>query len=129
MNTGLQDAANLSWKLAAVAQGWADDGLLDSYHAERYPVGRFVLRLSGGILQLALLPSGVLRRSLARLGDAATHVRPVADRAARAVSGLAVSYAPEPGAHPLVGRRMPDVPLAAGRGQLYERLRSGRLCC
>jgi 2-polyprenyl-6-methoxyphenol hydroxylase-like FAD-dependent oxidoreductase len=126
MNTGLQDAANLGWKLAAVARGWAPDSLLDTYHAERYPVGRFVLRLSGGILQVALLPSGTLRRGVALIGDAAAHVRPVTDRAARAVSGLAVSYAPEHGAHPLVGRRMPDVPLAVGRGRLYELLRSGR---
>jgi 2-polyprenyl-6-methoxyphenol hydroxylase-like FAD-dependent oxidoreductase len=126
MNTGLQDAANLSWKLAAAAQGWAADGLLDTYHAERYPVGRFVLRLSGGILHVALLPSGALRRSLALIGDAATHVRPVAGRAARSISGIGISYSPETGAHPLAGRRMPDVPLAAGRGRLYELLRSGR---
>jgi 2-polyprenyl-6-methoxyphenol hydroxylase-like FAD-dependent oxidoreductase len=126
MNTGLQDAANLSWKLAAVARGWADDGLLDTYHAERYPVGRLVLRMSGGILRLALVPSGTLRRSLALIGDAAAHVRPVADRAARSLSGIGISYGARPGSHPLAGRRMPDVPLAAGRGRLYELLRSGR---
>jgi 2-polyprenyl-6-methoxyphenol hydroxylase-like FAD-dependent oxidoreductase len=63
MNTGLQDAANLSWKLAAVARGWADDSLLDSYHAERYPVGRMVLRMSGGLLHMMLLEPGTLRRS------------------------------------------------------------------
>src|ERR671938_972655 len=49
MNTGLQDAANLGWKLAAELQGWARPGLLDSYDAERHPVGRLVLRVSGGI--------------------------------------------------------------------------------
>jgi 2-polyprenyl-6-methoxyphenol hydroxylase-like FAD-dependent oxidoreductase len=38
MNTGLQDAANLGWKLAATVRGWAPDGLLDTYHAERHPV-------------------------------------------------------------------------------------------
>ncbi|MCZ9342015.1 FAD-dependent monooxygenase, partial [Streptomyces sp. TRM76130] len=53
MNTGLQDAANLSWKLAAVLRGHAPDALLDSYQAERHPVGRAVLRSSGGILRLA----------------------------------------------------------------------------
>src|SRR5215212_3554653 len=42
MNTGLQDAANLGWKLAAALQGWAPGGVLDSYHAERYPGGRAV---------------------------------------------------------------------------------------
>jgi 2-polyprenyl-6-methoxyphenol hydroxylase-like FAD-dependent oxidoreductase len=126
MNTGLQDAANLSWKIAAVARGWADGSLLDSYHAERYPVGRMVLRMSGGLLRLALLESGTLRRSLALAGAAALQVRPVADKAARAISGISIGYAAESGAHPLTGRRMPDVPLAAGRGRLYEVLRGGR---
>jgi 2-polyprenyl-6-methoxyphenol hydroxylase-like FAD-dependent oxidoreductase len=126
MNTGLQDAANLSWKIAAVARGWADDSLLDSYHAERYPVGRMVLRMSGGLLRLGLLESGVLRRGLALAGEAAFQVRPVADKAARAISGISIGYAAEPVAHPLAGRRMPDVPLAAGHGRLYEVLRRGR---
>jgi 2-polyprenyl-6-methoxyphenol hydroxylase-like FAD-dependent oxidoreductase len=45
MNTGMQDAANLGWKLAAAVAGWGGEALLDSYHAERHPVGRQVLRL------------------------------------------------------------------------------------
>ena len=55
MNTGLQDAANLSWKLAAVVAGRGEDRLLDSYHDERHPVGRMVLRTSGGLIRAALL--------------------------------------------------------------------------
>jgi 2-polyprenyl-6-methoxyphenol hydroxylase-like FAD-dependent oxidoreductase len=47
MNAGLQEAANLGWKLAAVAQRRAPAGLLDSDHAERHPVGRALLRASG----------------------------------------------------------------------------------
>ena len=43
LNLGLQDAANLAWKLAAEIRGWAPPGLLDSYHAERYPVGLDVI--------------------------------------------------------------------------------------
>ena len=56
MNTGLQDAANLSWKLAAVLRGDAPDpeALLDSYQAERHPVGTMVLRSSGAIVRLAM---------------------------------------------------------------------------
>jgi 2-polyprenyl-6-methoxyphenol hydroxylase-like FAD-dependent oxidoreductase len=44
MNTGMQDAANLAWKLALVARGLAGEGLLDSYHDERHPVGAAVVR-------------------------------------------------------------------------------------
>src|SRR5882757_3637479 len=55
MNTGLQDAANLGWKLAAAVRGWGDDALLDSYHSERHPVGRAVLRSSGAIIRLAMI--------------------------------------------------------------------------
>ncbi|NED06043.1 FAD-dependent oxidoreductase, partial [Streptomyces sp. SID6648] len=43
MNTGLQDAANLGWKLAAVHHGRSADALLDTYHAERHPIGKAVL--------------------------------------------------------------------------------------
>ncbi|WP_063753193.1 FAD-dependent monooxygenase, partial [Streptomyces resistomycificus] len=54
MNTGLQDAANLSWKLAQVLGGHADPALLGTYQTERHPVGRSVLRSSGGIVRLAM---------------------------------------------------------------------------
>ena len=43
MNTGIQDGVNLGWKLALAVQGAAADGLLDSYHAERHPVGEEVV--------------------------------------------------------------------------------------
>jgi 2-polyprenyl-6-methoxyphenol hydroxylase-like FAD-dependent oxidoreductase len=58
MNTGLQDAANLGWKLAAAAQGWAPDGLLDTYQSERHPVGHLVLRSSGAIIRMAMIAPG-----------------------------------------------------------------------
>src|SRR5258708_21870925 len=51
MNTGIQDAANLGWKLAATVQGWAQPGLLDTYQTERHPVGRQVLRTSHPLLR------------------------------------------------------------------------------
>ncbi|MZE81834.1 FAD-binding protein, partial [Streptomyces sp. SID5475] len=56
MNTGLQDAANLGWKLTAVLRDGAPGSLLDTYHEERHPVGRMVLRSSGAILRLAMAP-------------------------------------------------------------------------
>jgi 2-polyprenyl-6-methoxyphenol hydroxylase-like FAD-dependent oxidoreductase len=80
MNTRMQDAANLGWKLAAVVRGWADDALLDTYHAERYPVGRRVVRMSHGLLRVGLLQPGPLRRSLALAGTALGRLRPVTDR-------------------------------------------------
>jgi 2-polyprenyl-6-methoxyphenol hydroxylase-like FAD-dependent oxidoreductase len=126
MNTGLQDAANLSWKLAAAIAGWADDSVLDSYHAERYPVGRSVLRLSGGLLRLNTLRSGPLRRAAALAGGTITEIRPANDRAARLISGIAIRYRRRPGDHPLAGRRMPDVPLADEHRRVYRLLRSGR---
>jgi 2-polyprenyl-6-methoxyphenol hydroxylase-like FAD-dependent oxidoreductase len=90
MNTGLQDAVNLGWKLAAVTLGWADAGLLDSYHAERYPAGRFVVHMSHGLLRLALLEHRSMSRSRALLGGTAVRARPIVDRAALAISGLGI---------------------------------------
>jgi 2-polyprenyl-6-methoxyphenol hydroxylase-like FAD-dependent oxidoreductase len=124
MNTGLQDAANLGWKLAAELQGWARPGLLDSYHDERHPVGRLVLRVSGGMLRAVLSP----RRRLAVIGTLATvalRVPAVARRAALTVSGIGIRYPRPRGAHPLVGRRADDVELTGGR-RLTEVLREGR---
>ena len=46
MNTGVQDAQNLCWKLAAVLHGQAGDALLDSYHDERQPLGRLITETS-----------------------------------------------------------------------------------
>src|SRR5947207_10654294 len=126
MNTGLQDAANLGWKLAAVVRGTADPGLLDTYHAERYPVGRFVLRLSHGLMRMALLKSGPLRQALALAGGAATQIGPVAGQAAGAISGIGISYHAPAGSHRLAGHRAPDIPLVGGRRpRLYEALRDG----
>jgi 2-polyprenyl-6-methoxyphenol hydroxylase-like FAD-dependent oxidoreductase len=43
MNLGIGDAMNLGWKLAATIKGWAPEGLLDTYTAERHPVGAWAL--------------------------------------------------------------------------------------
>jgi 2-polyprenyl-6-methoxyphenol hydroxylase-like FAD-dependent oxidoreductase len=59
LNTGLQDAANLGWKLAAEIEGWAPPGLLDSYEAERRPVGRKVTEnteIQTLLMELTLVP-------------------------------------------------------------------------
>jgi 2-polyprenyl-6-methoxyphenol hydroxylase-like FAD-dependent oxidoreductase len=127
MNTGLQDAVNLGWKLTAAIKGWAPEGLLDSYHDERHPVGRRVLRTSGLILRGAL----TRWRGLHTVRDAAlrlaAHAGPITRRMAGAVSGIDLAYPAPPGAHPLTGRRAPDVPLAGdGPRTLYTALRPGR---
>jgi 2-polyprenyl-6-methoxyphenol hydroxylase-like FAD-dependent oxidoreductase len=126
MNTSIQDAANLGWKLAATVQGWAPDGLLDTYHSERHPVGAQVLRSSGALLRIGFtgLPAGLLRaRNL--LAAAATRIPATAGLLAGGISGLGISYPAPRGAHPLTGRRVADLPLADGR-RLYQALRSGR---
>ncbi|MER5885678.1 FAD-dependent oxidoreductase [Streptomyces sp. NPDC001941] len=126
MNTGLQDAANLSWKLAEVLGGRAGDpeALLDSYHAERHPVGAAVLRSSGALVRLAMAHTPLrlaARDAAARLAGA---LGPLSGRAMGQISGIGIRYGAGRGAHRLTGRRVPDLRLAEGR--LYELLREGR---
>jgi hypothetical protein len=123
MNTGLQDAANLGWKLAAEVSGRARPGLLDGYQSERHPVGRQVLRTSGGMLRVAFAPPAALRVGRAVIG-AAVRVPAVARRVAGTVSGIDLRYPSPRGSHPLTGTRAPDVALAGG-SRLYESLRDG----
>ncbi|NJP97751.1 FAD-dependent oxidoreductase [Nonomuraea sp. FMUSA5-5] len=128
MNTGLQDAANLSWKLVAAVRGWARPGLLDTYESERHPVGRTVLRTSGIFTRLALLRSPLLRAARNQVSGAAMRVRPIRRAVAlNMLSGLAHRYTAPEGAHPWVGRRVPDFALGGeAPGRLYEALRGGK---
>ncbi|MGW1138400.1 FAD-dependent oxidoreductase [Streptomyces zhihengii] len=125
MNTGLQDAANLSWKLAAVIRGQAPapEALLDSYESERHPVGRTVLRSSGAIVRLAMAHTPLQRAARSLAARFLNTVRPAAARAMGMISGIGIAYSAPRGAHPLAGRRAPDLKLAEGR--LYELLRAG----
>lgn len=97
MNTGLQDSANLSWKLAAVVQGHADAALLDTYQAERHPVGRAVLRSSGGIVRLAMAKRSwelALRSALTTFLDT---VGPARRKGVGQITGIGYRY-PAPAA-------------------------------
>ncbi|MFF5518142.1 FAD-dependent monooxygenase [Streptomyces coeruleorubidus] len=125
MNTGLQDAANLSWKLAAVIEGHAADALLDTYQAERHPIGRTVLRSSGGIVRAAMArrPWTIALRTAfaAFLGT----VGPARRKALGQVTGIGYRYPAPRGSHRFTGMRVPDVALAGG-GRLHEAMRGGR---
>ncbi|MBW8794072.1 MAG: FAD-dependent monooxygenase [Streptomyces sp.] len=124
MNTGLQDAANLSWKLAAVLHGHAAPDLLDTYQSERHPVGRTVLRSSGAIVRLAMAKGWQLPVRAA-LATALNHLGPARRKAVGQVTGIGYRYPAPRGAHRLTGARVPDLALAGG-GRLYEALRGGR---
>ncbi|MDT9695305.1 FAD-dependent monooxygenase [Streptomyces sp. P17] len=128
MNTGLQDAFNLGWKLAAVVRGRADDALLDSYEAERHPVGQAVIRRTGTLVRVVLLRTPPLRAVRGLVGRTVLHAGPVVDKVAGALSGIAIRYEAGPHAHPSAGARAPDLPLsgAGGANRLYEALRTGR---
>ncbi|MET9442523.1 FAD-dependent oxidoreductase [Streptomyces sp. NPDC006610] len=124
LNTGLQDAANLGWKLAAVLNGHAGDALLDTYHRERHPVGASVLRSSGAIVRLAMAHrpwARALRAAVTALLDTvpAAHRKVVGE-----ITALGHRYPAPRGAHPLTGTRAPDVAVTDGR--LHACLRGGR---
>ncbi|MEU9847941.1 FAD-dependent monooxygenase [Streptomyces sp. NPDC047985] len=125
MNTGLQDAANLSWKLAAVLHGHTafPEALLDSYHRERHPVGAQVLRSSGALIRLAMARTPLQRTARAVATTVLSTFRAASDKAIGMVSGLSISYAAPRGAHPLTSRRAPDLSLREGR--LHPLLRDG----
>lgn len=122
MNTGLQDAANLSWKLVATVQGWAPPGLLDSYQSERHPVGRTALRVSGTLIRLATRKTRLARTTRDIIAATALRTGPIAGRAAGTISGIGIGYPRPRGAHPLTGTRMPDLPLSPGTDRTADRL-------
>ncbi|MFD8823045.1 FAD-dependent monooxygenase [Streptomyces sp. NPDC059605] len=125
MNTGLQDAANLSWKLAAVLRGHTADpeALLDSYQTERHPVGTRVLRSSGAIVRLAMAHTPLQRAARTVAAKMLSGVRPASDKLIGMVSGISIAYSAPRGAHPLTSKRAPDLSLREGR--LHQLLRDG----
>ncbi|MCX4423214.1 rifampin monooxygenase [Streptomyces mirabilis] len=121
LNLGVQDAFNLGWKLAAEVNGWAPEGLLDSYHAERHPVGARVLDNTRAQITLLGTDPGAtaLRELLSKLMDFEEVNRYVTGM----ITAVGVRYDFGQG-HELLGGRMRDVGLK--RGRLYELMHAGR---
>jgi 2-polyprenyl-6-methoxyphenol hydroxylase-like FAD-dependent oxidoreductase len=115
LNTGVQDAVNLGWKLAQVVSRTSPEGLLDTYHAERHPVAARVLRTTMALVALRRPDerTEALRDTIAELLRADEPRR----RFAAMMSGLDVHYDLGEG-HPLLGRRMPDLDLVTANGPL-----------
>jgi rifampicin monooxygenase len=121
LNLGIQDAFNLGWKLAAEVNGWAPEGLLDSYHAERHPVAADVLDNTRAQMQLLSLEPGP--RSVRRLVSELMDFEDVNRYLIEKITAIGVRYDFGQG-HELLGRRLRDVELK--RGRLYELMRGGR---
>jgi 2-polyprenyl-6-methoxyphenol hydroxylase-like FAD-dependent oxidoreductase len=125
MNTGIQDAANLGWKLAGAVHGWAPSWLLTSYEAERHPVGARVLKLTDGFNRLMLGRSRVRRAAQTLAIRAIIRFRRPRFAIGGRLTGLGIGYPPrDRGGHRWAGRRMPDLQCDGAR--LYELLRDGR---
>lgn len=125
LNVGMQDAVNLGWKLAQVVRGTSSGALLDSYHAERHPVGAAVLRNT--MAQVALLRVDDRVDALREVVGQMLRMDEPRTRIAGMMSGLDVRY-DLGGEHPLVGRRVPDVELVTADGprRLYTFLHDAR---
>ncbi len=115
LNIGLQDAVNLGWKLAQVVKETSPDSLLDTYHAERHPVGARVLRNT--MAQTALLRPGEHIEALRDTMSELLSMDEPRKRIAAMMSGLDIHYDLGEG-HPLLGRRMPDLDLVTANGPL-----------
>jgi 2-polyprenyl-6-methoxyphenol hydroxylase-like FAD-dependent oxidoreductase len=115
LQTGVQDAMNLGWKLAQVVKGTSPESLLDTYHAERHPVGARVLRntMAAVALRREDERTKALRDTMAEL----LGMEEPRKRFAGAMSGLDIHYDLGEG-HPLLGRRMPDLDLITVNGPL-----------
>ncbi|MFF3148829.1 FAD-dependent monooxygenase, partial [Streptomyces sp. NPDC057927] len=111
LNLGIGDAMNLGWKLGAVVAGWALEGLLDTYDAERRPLGAWVLdwtRAQVGVMR-GDAKSAALREVVADL----LSTRDGTTYAVKKISGV-TQRVDLPGDHPLVGRYVPDLWLTDG---------------
>ena len=96
MNTGIQDAFNLGWKLALAARDQAAPGLLDTYQAERHPIARGVLRGTHLGTRLFLAQNSLMRAVREYVVPAIVDIPPVRHRILGAVSQLTINYRGSP---------------------------------
>jgi 2-polyprenyl-6-methoxyphenol hydroxylase-like FAD-dependent oxidoreductase len=115
LQIGVQDAVNLGWKLAQVVKRTSPESLLDTYHAERHPVGARVLRIT--MAQVALRRPDDRTNALRDMLSELLSLDEARRRLAAEMSGLGVHYDLGEG-HPLLGRRMPDLDLVTANGPL-----------
>jgi 2-polyprenyl-6-methoxyphenol hydroxylase-like FAD-dependent oxidoreductase len=114
MNTGIQDAANLAWKIDAVLAG-ANDAVLNSYHDERHPIGKRVLLQSGLMARAITLKPRVARRLRNMLAPRLLHIPRVRDAVTGSFAGTTLRYPHRSGESSLVGTRATQIPLTHGR--------------
>ncbi|MFI0943627.1 FAD-dependent monooxygenase [Streptomyces sp. NPDC021020] len=126
MNTSIQDAVNLGWKLAAQVHGWAPEGLLDSYHGERHRIGQRLLMNTQA--QGLLFLSGDEVQPMRDLFTELLGYDVVAEHLIAMISGLEIRYDVGAGDHPLLGKRMPNrkVATATGPRPLFELMHTAR---
>ena len=115
LNTGVQDAVNLGWKLAQVVNRTSPESLLDTYHAERHPIAARVLRNT--MAQVALGRPDERTKALHGIVGELLRMDEPRRRFAAMMSGLDIHYDLGEG-HPLLGRRMPDLDLVTANGPL-----------
>jgi 2-polyprenyl-6-methoxyphenol hydroxylase-like FAD-dependent oxidoreductase len=120
MNTGIQDAANLAWKIDAALAG-AHDSVLDSYHDERHPIGERVLLQSGMMARGITLHPRVARGIRNLLAPGLLRVPRVRDAIAGSFAGTTLRYPHAKGESPLVGTRATQIPLSQGRFTQLQR--------
>ncbi|WP_250490142.1 FAD-dependent monooxygenase [Caballeronia sp. INML2] len=115
MNTGIQEAFNLGWKIARMLAGGAPERLLDSYHTERHPIERDVLRQTSMLTQMAGAEHGPMKLMRDHVMPALAAIGPLRDAMRRTVSELSINYRKSPltlerllDGGPRAGERAPD---------------------
>lgn len=137
MNTGMQDAFNLAWKLALVWHGQASPTLLDSYSPERSAIDDQVLRNAGNLTKAATLRNPLLVEIRSLAASVLNHATPLKQRMVNQLTEMDLHYHDSPltlhaknaARHPAVGERTPDVPLVDAdglAGRLHGLLGSGK---